>query len=66
MLKILYSRRTLIAVVSMTYLLVLGLVVKADVVGALVIVSTSLALGNAAEGIFSQVPNKQKSNKELE
>jgi Flp pilus assembly pilin Flp len=66
MLKILYSRRTLIAIVSMTYLLVLGLVVKADVVGALVMIATSLALGNAAEGIFSQIPSKQKSKNDSE
>jgi Flp pilus assembly pilin Flp len=50
----------------MTYLLVLGLVVKADVVGALVMIATSLALGNAAEGIFSQIPNKQKSKNDSE
>lgn len=66
MLKILYSRRTLIAIVSMTYLLVLGLVVKADVVGALVMIATSLALGNAAEGIFSQIPSKQKLKNDSE
>jgi len=66
MLKILYSRRTLIAIVSMTYLLILGLVVKADVVGAMVMIATSLALGNAAEGIFSQVGIKQKNKSDME
>lgn len=66
MLKILYSRRTLIAIISMTYLLILGLVVKADVVGALVMVATSLALGNAAEGIFSQTSSKQKNKTDTE
>lgn len=50
----------------MTYLLILGLVVKADVVGAMVMIATSLALGNAAEGIFSQVGIKQKNKSDME
>jgi hypothetical protein len=64
--KILNSRRTLIAVVSMTYLLILGIVVKADVVSALVLISTSLTLGNAAEGVFNQVSSKQKNKQDQE
>jgi type IV secretory pathway VirB3-like protein len=64
--KILNSRRTLIAVVSMTYLLILGIVVKADVVSALVLISTSLTLGNAAEGVFNQASSKQKNKQDQE
>lgn len=64
--RILNSRRTLIAVISMTYLLILGIVVKADVVSALVLISTSLTLGNAAEGVFNQVSSKQKSKQDQE
>ena len=53
MLKLLYSRRTLISLVGLTYLLVLGLVLKADVVNAIVMIASSLAVSNAAEGALS-------------
>ena len=59
MLKILYSRRTLISLVGMTYLLILGLVLKADVVNAIVMVASSLAVSNAAEGVLANRKDNQ-------
>lgn len=57
MTKLLQSRRTIISLVGMTYLLILGLVMKADVVSGIVMIAGSLALGNAAEGALSSRKN---------
>lgn len=59
MLKLLYSRRTLIALTGMTYLFVLGLVLKADVINGIVMIASSLALSNAAEGALSSKKDNQ-------
>lgn len=59
MLKLLYSRRTVISLVGMTYLLVLGLVMKADVINGIVMIASSVALGNAAEGALSKRKDDQ-------
>lgn len=59
MLKILYSRRTLISLIGMTYLLVLGLVMKADVINGIVMIAGSVALGNAAEGALTSRKDNQ-------
>lgn len=59
MFKLLQSRRTFISIVAMTYLLVLGLVLEADVVNAIVMVAGSVALGNAAEGVLSKRKDDQ-------
>jgi hypothetical protein len=59
MLKLLYSRRTLISLVGMTYLLILGLVMKADVINGIVMIAGSVALGNAAEGAITSRKDNQ-------
>lgn len=59
MLKLLHSRRTLISLTGMTYLLIIGLVLKADVVNGIVMIAGSVALGNAAEGAFSNKKDNQ-------
>lgn len=59
MMKLLYSRRTLISLVGMTYLLVLGLVMKADVINGIVMIAGSVALGNAAEGALTSRKDNQ-------
>lgn len=59
MLKLLYSRRTVISLVGMTYLLVLGLVMKADVINGIVMIAGSVALGNAAEGVLTSRKDDQ-------
>jgi hypothetical protein len=59
MLKLLYSRRTIISLVGMTYLLVLGLVMKADVINGIVMIAGSVALGNAAEGALTSRKDNQ-------
>lgn len=57
--KLLYSRRTVISLVGMTYLLVLGLVMKADVINGIVMIAGSVALGNAAEGALASRKDNQ-------
>lgn len=57
--KLLYSRRTVISLVGMTYLLVLGLVMKADVINGIVMIAGSVALGNAAEGALTSRKDNQ-------
>jgi hypothetical protein len=59
MLKLLSSRRTIISLVGMTYLLILGLVMKADVINGIVMIAGSVALGNAAEGALSSRKDNQ-------
>lgn len=59
MLRLLYSRRTVISLVGMTYLLVLGLVMKADVINGIVMIAGSVALGNAAEGALTSRKDNQ-------
>ena len=59
MLKLLYSRRTLISLVGMTYLLILGLVLKADVINGIVMIASSLAVSNAAEGALASRKDNQ-------
>lgn len=59
MMKLLYSRRTVISLVGMTYLLVLGLVMKADVINGIVMIAGSVALGNAAEGALTSRKDNQ-------
>lgn len=59
MFKLFYSRRTIISIVGMTYLLVLGLVLKADVINGIVMIAGSVALGNAAEGALSSRKDNQ-------
>lgn len=59
MLKLLYSRRTLISLVGMTYLLILGLVLKTDVTNAIVVIASSLAVSNAAEGALGSRKDTQ-------
>lgn len=59
MIKLLQSRRTFISIMAMTYLLILGLVLKADVVNAIVMVAGSVALGNAAEGVLTSRKDNQ-------
>lgn len=57
--RLLYSRRTVISLVGMTYLLVLGLVMKADVINGIVMIAGSVALGNAAEGALTNRKDNQ-------
>lgn len=57
--RLLYSRRTVISLVGMTYLLVLGLVMKADVINGIVMIAGSVALGNAAEGALTSRKDNQ-------
>ena len=59
MLKLLHSRRTLISFISLTYLLILGLVLKSDVTNAIVVIATSIAVSNAAEGALASRKDNQ-------
>lgn len=57
--KLLYSRRTIISLVGMTYLMILGLLLKVDVVNGIVMIAGSVALGNAAEGALASRKDNQ-------
>ena len=57
--KLLYSRRTIISLVGMTYLMILGLMLKVDVVNGIVMIAGSVALGNAAEGALTSRKDNQ-------